>query len=114
MMGINLRVPIDKNGTVGGKVVPNLNSKVGMTRVGIKIKTGGTKVGTRTTRIKIGPNLRKEVNLIMRIGNMTLTSEMTTPEAEAWPLPDPKNAQQNRSLLITLTSEERPTNSYKI
>ena len=104
-MGINLRVPISKNGTVGGKVVPNLNGKAGMTRVGIEINTGGTKVGTGTTRIKIGPNLRKEVNLIMRIGNMTLTSEMTTPGAEAWPLPDLKNAQWNRSLLITLTSE---------
>ena len=105
MMGINLRVPISKKSTVGGKVVPNLNGKAGMSRVGIEINTGGTKVGTGTTRIKIGPNLRKEVNLIMRIGNTTLTSEMTTPGAEAWPLPDLKNAQQNRSLLITPTSE---------
>ena len=96
-MGINLRVPISKNGTVGGKVVPNLGGKAGMTRVGIEINTGRTKVGTGTTR--------KEVNIIMRIGNMTLTSKMTTPGAEAWPLPDLKNTQQNRSLLITPMSE---------
>ena len=93
------------NNMVGGKVVPNLNSKAGMTRVGIEINTGRTKVGIGTTRIEIGLNLRKEVNLIMRIGNMTLTSEMITPGAEAWPLPDPKNTQWNRSLLIKPTSE---------
>ena len=95
MMGINLRVPIGKNSTVGERAVPNLDGKAGTTRVGIKINTAGTtrvgikintgmtKVGTGTTRIEIGPTLRKEVNLTIRIGNTTLTVEMTTPEAEA-------------------------------
>ena len=53
------------------------------------------------------PNLKKEVNLTMRIGSMTLTLEITTPEAEAWPLPDLRNTQQNRSLMITPMSDWR-------
>ena len=105
-MKMNLKVSISKNGTVGEMAVPNLDGKAGMTRVGIMISIGGMiKVGTEATRIKIGPNLRKEVNLTMRIGSMTLTLEITTPEAEAWPLPDLRNTQQNRSLMITPMSD---------
>ena len=81
---MNLKVSIGKNGTVGEMAVPNLDSKAGMTRVGIVISIGCMiKVGTEATRLEIGPNLKKEVNLTMRIGSMTLTLETTTPEAEA-------------------------------
>ena len=105
-MKMNLKVSTGKNGTVGEMAVPNLDGKAGMTRVGIMISIGGMiKVGTEATRIEIGPNLKKEVNLTMRIGSMTLTLEITTPEAEAWPLPDLRNTQQNRSLMITLMSD---------
>ena len=105
-MKMNLKVSIAMNGTVGEMVVPNLDGKAGVTRVGIVISIGGMiKVGTEATRIKIGPNLRKEVNLTMRIGSMTLTLEITTPEAEAWPLPDPRNTQQNQSLITTPMSD---------
>ena len=105
-MKINLKVSTGKNGTVGKMAVPNLDGKAGVTRVGIVISIGGMiKVGTEATRIEIGPNLRKEVNLTMRIGSMTLTLEITTPEAEAWPLPDPRNTQQNRPLMTTLMSD---------
>ena len=105
-MKMNLKVSISKNGTVGEMAVPNLDGKAGMTRVGIVISIGGMiKVGTETTRIEIGPNLRKEVNLTMRIGSMTLTLEITTPEAEAWPLPDLRNTQQNQSLMTTPMSD---------
>ena len=98
---------------VGERVVPNLDGKAGMTRVGIMISVGGmTKVGTEATRVEIDLNIKKEVNLTMRIGSTTLTLEIitptleiTTPEAEAWPLPDPRNTQQNRSLMITLMSD---------
>ena len=115
-MKMNLKVSISKNSTVGERAVPNLDGKAGVTRVGIMISIGGMiKVGTEATRIEIGPNLKKEVNLTMRIENMTLTLEITTPEAEAWPLPDLRNTQQNRSLMITLMSDsEGPTSSYKI
>ena len=105
-MKMNLKVSIKKNGTVGERAVLNLDGKAGMTRVGIMISIGGMiKVGTEATRMEIGPNLEKEVNLTVRIGSMTLTPEITTPEAEAWPLPDPRNTQQNRSLMITLMSD---------
>ena len=105
-MKMNLKVSICKNGTVGEGAVPNLESKTGMTRVGIVISIGGmTKVETEATGIKIGSNLKKEVNLTMRIENTTLTSEMATPEAEAWPLPDLRNTQWNRSLMITPMSD---------
>ena len=76
-MKMNLKVPISKNGTVG-----EMGSKAGMIRVGIMISMGGMiKVGTES--IKIGPNLKKDVSLTMRIGSMTFTLEMTMPEAEA-------------------------------
>ena len=105
-MKIHLKVSIGKNGTVGEKVVPNLDSKAGVTRVGIVISVGGMiKVGTEATRIEIGPNLKKEVNLTMRIGSTTLTLEITTPEAEAWSLPHLMNTQQNRLLMITPMSD---------
>ena len=98
-MKMNLKVSISKNGTVG-----EMDGKAGMIRVGIMISVGGMiKVGTEG--IEIGSNLKKEVNLTMRIGSMTLTLEMTTPEAEAWPLPDLRNTQQNRSLMTTLVSD---------
>ena len=104
-MKMNLKVSIGKNGTVGEMAVPNLDSKAGMTRVGIMISIGGmVKVGTKATRIEMGPNLRKEVNLTMRIRSTTLTLEIT-PEAEAWPLPDPRNTQQNQSLMTTPMSD---------
>ena len=117
-MKMNLKVSIGKNGTVGERAVPNLDGKAGVTRVGIVISIAGVtrvgivisiagviKVGTEATRIEIGPNLKKEVNLTMKIGSMTLTLEITTPEAEAWQLPDPRSTQQNRSLMITLMSD---------
>ena len=98
-MKMNLKVPIGKNGTVG-----EMGGKAGMIRVGIVISIGGViKVGTES--IKIGPNLKKEVSLTIRIGSMTFTPDMTTPEAEAWPLPDLRNTQQNRSLMTTLMSD---------
>ena len=104
-MKMNLKVSISKNGTVGERALPRLDGKVGMTRVGIMISIGSMiKVGTKATRIEIGPNLKKEVNLTMKIWSMTLTLEITTPEAEAWPLPDPRNTQQNGTLMITLMS----------
>ena len=79
-----------------------------MTRVGIMISIRGMiKVGTEATRIKIGPNLKKEVNLTMRIGSTTPTLEIITPEAEACLLPDLRNTQWNRSLMITLMSDRR-------
>ena len=107
-MKMNLKVSIRKNGTVGERAVPNLDGKAGVSRVGIVISIGGMiKVGTKATRIEIGPNLKKEVNLIMRIGSMTLTLEITTPEAETWPLPDLRNTQWNRSLMITPMSDRR-------
>ena len=103
---MNLKVSIRKNSTVGEITIPNLDSKAGVTRVGIVISIGCMiKVGTEATSIEIGSNLKKDVNLTMRIGSMTLTLEITTPEAEAWPLPDPRNTQQNRSLMITLMSD---------
>ena len=105
-MKMNLKVSIIKNSTVGEMTVPNLDDKAGVTRVGSVISIGGMiKVGTKATRIEVSPNLRKEVNLTMRIGSMTLTLEITTPEAEAWPLPDPRNTQQNRSLMTTPMSD---------
>ena len=105
-MKMNLKVSIGKNSTVGEMAVPSLDGKVGMTRVGIMISIGCMiKVGTKATRIKIGPNLKKEVNLTMKMGSMPRTLEITTPEAEAWPLPDPRNTQQNRSLMITVMSD---------
>ena len=105
-MKMNLKVSISKNGTVRERAFPNLDGKAGMTRIGIMINIGGMiKVGTEATRIEIGPNLRKEVNLTMRIGSTTLTLEITTPEAEAWPLPDLRNTQQNRSLMTTPMSD---------
>ena len=52
-----------------------------------------SKVGTKATRIEKGPNLKKEVNHTMKIGSMTLTPEITTLGAEAWPLPDPRSTQ---------------------
>ena len=105
-MKMNLKVSISKNGTVGEMAVPNLDGKAGVTRVGIMISIGGMiKVGTKATRIKMGPNLRKEVNLTMRTGSTTFTLEITTPEAEAWPLPDPRNTQQNWLLMTMLMSD---------
>ena len=96
---MNLKVPIGKNGTVG-----EMDGKAGMIRVGIVISIGGMiKIGAES--IEIGPNLKKEVNLTMRIGSTTFTLEMTTPEAEAWPLPDLRNTQQNRSLMTTPMSD---------
>ena len=96
---MNLKFPISKNGTVG-----EMDGKAGMIRVGIMISIGGMiKIGTEG--IEIGPNLKKEVNLTMRIGSTTFTLEMTTPEAEAWPLPDLRNTQQNRSLMTTPMSD---------
>ena len=96
---MNLKVPISKNGTVG-----EMGSKAGMIRVGIVISIGGMiKVGIKS--IDIGPNLKKKVCLTMRIGSTTFTLEMTTPEAEVWPLPDLRNTQQNRSLMTTLMSD---------
>ena len=89
-MKMNLKVSIGKNGTVGERAVPNLDGKAGVTRVGIVISIAGVtrvgivisiagviKVGTEATRIEIGPNLKKEVNLTMKIGSMTLTLEIT-------------------------------------
>ena len=81
-------------------------SIAGVTRLGIMISMAGMiKAGNEATRIKIGPNLKKEVNLTMKIGSTTLTLEITSPEAEAWPLPNLRSTQWNRSLMITPMSD---------
>ena len=64
-MKMNLKVSTSKNGTVGEMVVPNLDGKAGVTRVGIEISIGGMiKVGTEATRIKIGPTSGKKSILL--------------------------------------------------